>query len=97
MLVYGVEPPGGVGEEFQAHQRALAELGNIGRPRDPLQIPVDEVRLGRSPDPTARDDMEQDQACPSVSIPVLVPGCAPGSLAAGGGGASPNAHIRSRL
>jgi nucleotide-binding universal stress UspA family protein len=27
VLVYGVEPPGGVGEEFQAHQRALAELG----------------------------------------------------------------------
>ena len=27
VLVYGVEPPGGVGEEFQAHQRALAEMG----------------------------------------------------------------------
>ncbi|WP_209307835.1 universal stress protein [Geodermatophilus sp. DF01-2] len=27
VLVYGVEPPGGVGEEFQAHQLALAELG----------------------------------------------------------------------
>jgi nucleotide-binding universal stress UspA family protein len=27
VLVYGVEPPGGMGEEFQAHQRALAELG----------------------------------------------------------------------
>ena len=27
VLVYGVEPPGGVGEEFQAHQRAVAELG----------------------------------------------------------------------
>ena len=27
VLVYGVEPPGGVGEEFQAHQRAIAELG----------------------------------------------------------------------
>ena len=27
VLVYGAEPPGGVGEEFQAHQRALAEMG----------------------------------------------------------------------
>lgn len=27
VLVYGVEPPGGVGEEFEAHQRAVAELG----------------------------------------------------------------------
>jgi nucleotide-binding universal stress UspA family protein len=27
VLVYGVEPPGGMGEEFQAHQRALAEMG----------------------------------------------------------------------
>jgi nucleotide-binding universal stress UspA family protein len=27
VLVYGVEPPGGVGEEFQAHQRALAAMG----------------------------------------------------------------------
>ena len=27
VLVYGVEPPGGMGEEFQAHQRAVAELG----------------------------------------------------------------------
>jgi nucleotide-binding universal stress UspA family protein len=27
VLVHGVEPPGGLGEEFQAHQRALAELG----------------------------------------------------------------------
>jgi nucleotide-binding universal stress UspA family protein len=27
VLVYGVEPPGGMGEEFLAHQRALAELG----------------------------------------------------------------------
>ena len=27
VLVYGVEPPGGVGEEFQAHQRALADMG----------------------------------------------------------------------
>jgi nucleotide-binding universal stress UspA family protein len=27
VLVYGVEPPGGRGEEFLAHQRALAEIG----------------------------------------------------------------------
>jgi nucleotide-binding universal stress UspA family protein len=27
VLVYGVEPPGGMGEEFQAHQRALTEMG----------------------------------------------------------------------
>ncbi|HZH22180.1 MAG TPA: universal stress protein [Geodermatophilus sp.] len=27
VLVYGVEPPGGVGEEFRAHQRALTEMG----------------------------------------------------------------------
>ncbi|MGK5113181.1 MULTISPECIES: universal stress protein [unclassified Geodermatophilus] len=27
VLVYGVEPPGGLGEEFQAHQRAVAEMG----------------------------------------------------------------------
>jgi nucleotide-binding universal stress UspA family protein len=27
VLVYGVEPPGGMGEEFLAHQRAVAELG----------------------------------------------------------------------
>ena len=27
VLVYGVEPPGGMGEEFQAHQRALVEIG----------------------------------------------------------------------
>jgi nucleotide-binding universal stress UspA family protein len=27
VLVYGVEPPGGPGEEFQAHQRAVAEMG----------------------------------------------------------------------
>ena len=27
VLVYGAEPPGGMGEEFRAHQRALAELG----------------------------------------------------------------------
>jgi nucleotide-binding universal stress UspA family protein len=27
VLVYGVEPPGAMGEEFLAHQRALAELG----------------------------------------------------------------------
>ena len=27
VLVYGAEPPGGLGEEFRAHQRALAEIG----------------------------------------------------------------------
>lgn len=27
VLVYGVEPPGGVGEEFQAHLAAVEELG----------------------------------------------------------------------
>ena len=27
VLVFGVEPPGGMGEEFLAHQRAVAELG----------------------------------------------------------------------
>lgn len=27
VLVYGVSPPGGVGDEFRAHQDALAELG----------------------------------------------------------------------
>ena len=27
VLVYGVEPPGGMGEEFLAHQRAVTELG----------------------------------------------------------------------
>jgi nucleotide-binding universal stress UspA family protein len=27
ILVHGVEPPGGMGEEFLAHQRALAEMG----------------------------------------------------------------------
>jgi nucleotide-binding universal stress UspA family protein len=27
VLVYGVEPPGAMGEEFVAHQRAVAELG----------------------------------------------------------------------
>ncbi|MGY1666523.1 universal stress protein [Geodermatophilus sp. SYSU D00696] len=27
VLVYGVEPPGRLGEEFQAHQRALTEMG----------------------------------------------------------------------
>ena len=27
VLVYGIEPPGGMGEEFLAHQRALAEMG----------------------------------------------------------------------
>ena len=27
VLVFGVEPPGGRGEEFQAHQRAVTELG----------------------------------------------------------------------
>ena len=27
VLVYGAEPPGGMGEEFRAHQRALAEMG----------------------------------------------------------------------
>jgi len=27
VLVFGVEPPGGRGEEFLAHQRAVAELG----------------------------------------------------------------------
>ncbi len=75
----------------------IGQLGDPRRPRDPLQIPVDELRLGRSPDPAARDDMKQDQACPTVSMPVLVPGWAAGSLAPGGGGASPNAHIRSRL
>ena len=26
-LVYGIAPPGGLGEEFKAHQAALAELG----------------------------------------------------------------------
>jgi nucleotide-binding universal stress UspA family protein len=27
VLVYGAEPPGGLGEEFRAHQRALAQMG----------------------------------------------------------------------
>ena len=27
VLVYGAEPPGAMGEEFRAHQRALAEIG----------------------------------------------------------------------
>jgi nucleotide-binding universal stress UspA family protein len=27
VLVYGAEPPGGPGEEFRAHQQALAEIG----------------------------------------------------------------------
>jgi nucleotide-binding universal stress UspA family protein len=27
VLVFGAEPPGGMGEEFRAHQRAVAELG----------------------------------------------------------------------
>jgi nucleotide-binding universal stress UspA family protein len=27
VLVYGAEPPGGMGEEFRAHQRAVAEMG----------------------------------------------------------------------
>ena len=27
VLVYGAEPPGGMGEEFRSHQRALAEMG----------------------------------------------------------------------
>ncbi|SOD94883.1 universal stress protein [Blastococcus haudaquaticus] len=27
VLVYGAEPPGGMGEEFRAHQRALSEMG----------------------------------------------------------------------
>ena len=27
VLVFGIQPPGGMGEEFQAHQRALEELG----------------------------------------------------------------------
>lgn len=27
VLVHGVEPPGGLGEEFRAHQRALTEMG----------------------------------------------------------------------
>jgi len=27
VLVYGVEPPGGVGEEFRAHQAAVEEMG----------------------------------------------------------------------
>ena len=27
VLVYGAEPHGGMGEEFRAHQRALAEIG----------------------------------------------------------------------
>jgi nucleotide-binding universal stress UspA family protein len=27
VLVYGAEPPGAMGEEFRAHQRALAEMG----------------------------------------------------------------------
>ncbi len=29
VLVYGAEPPGGMGEEFRAHQRALAEIGQV--------------------------------------------------------------------
>jgi len=29
VLVYGVAPPGGVGEEFQAHQQALVEMGRL--------------------------------------------------------------------
>lgn len=28
VLVYGVEPPGALGEEFRDHQRALSELGH---------------------------------------------------------------------
>lgn len=29
VLVYGVTPPGGVGEEFRAHQNALEEMGRV--------------------------------------------------------------------
>jgi nucleotide-binding universal stress UspA family protein len=29
VLVYGAGPPGGMGEEFRAHQRALAEIGRV--------------------------------------------------------------------
>jgi len=28
-LVYGAAPPGGLGEEFKAHQAALAEMGRL--------------------------------------------------------------------
>ena len=29
VLVYGVSPPGGLGEEFRAHQSALVEMGRL--------------------------------------------------------------------
>ena len=29
VLVYGVSPPGGLGEEFRAHQSALEEMGRL--------------------------------------------------------------------
>ncbi len=29
VLVYGVAPPGGLGEEFRAHQSALVEMGRL--------------------------------------------------------------------
>ncbi|MGX5653363.1 universal stress protein [Geodermatophilus nigrescens] len=41
VLVYGVEPPGGVGEEFQAHQRALTDMG-----RTAVQHAVAEAEAG---------------------------------------------------
>lgn len=38
VVVYGVSPPGGLGEEFQSHQRALTELA-----RTMLQNAVDQA------------------------------------------------------
>jgi nucleotide-binding universal stress UspA family protein len=38
VLVYGVEPPGGVGEEFRAHQRALTEMGRTAVAHELLHL-----------------------------------------------------------
>ena len=46
------------------------------------EIAVDKLRLRRPPDPSPRDDVEKDQACPGEGAAT---------------GASPNAHMRSRL
>ena len=33
VLVYGVDPPGGLGEEFRVHQLALEEMGRVATSR----------------------------------------------------------------
>ena len=67
-------------------RRSLAQLGDLGRPGNALQIAVDEFGFGRAADLAAGHDMQQQPAQPGGAAPARC-----------GGASSPNAHIRSRL